>query len=194
MDIKDCKGYKTLRTSVDADLTGSSKGWHDYEGKFKWVLARAQHYADKTGIAAADILDSWEKDRNYWYMNYYQDCNQPEIKSDRVRVFDTVKDASIAIGRGFRCPACGGVSTDAYECDTGLKMPGTDKACDWKVYGLFRDLGKGITVFCKDQIKANLIFMPVAWETQDEQQTGNTDGKSETEAGTTSTPAGTPAA
>jgi hypothetical protein len=38
------------------------------------------------------------------------------------------------------------------------------KTCDWKVYGLFGHLGKGIFVFVKEKVAGKNIFMPVAWE------------------------------
>ena len=44
----------------------------EYCGKFKWVVDRAKHYAEKTGLTFDEILKGWEEKRNYWYMNYYQ--------------------------------------------------------------------------------------------------------------------------
>lgn len=44
-------------------------------------------------------------------MNYYQEANQPEIKENNVRVFDTVEQMLEAIGmKEFRCSACDGIS------------------------------------------------------------------------------------
>ena len=53
-----------------------------------------------------------------------------------------------------RCPSCGKVTADPYEC----------KACGWKVYGLFGDMGKGVFVYVKDKLKGDNIFMPISWE------------------------------
>jgi hypothetical protein len=164
MDIKECEGYKKLLTAAEKDER-NSPGFHRYFEKVDWVVARAQHYAEKTGVDSCDILNSWEKHRRYWYMNYYQECNQPKIDAVNVRVFETTDDLQKAIGdAGFRCPSCGGVSKSPYECMSGKEIS-KGKICDWKVYGLLGDLGKGITVFVKDQIHANKIFMPIAWET-----------------------------
>lgn len=52
--------------------------------------------------------------------------------------------------------ACNGISVSPYECSP----------CDWKVYGLFRDLGKGVYVFVKEHVRGELLFMPLAWEKQ----------------------------
>lgn len=142
----------------------NSKCGHQYCDKFKWIIDRAKHYGEKLGVNWEDILDSWEESCNYWYMNYYQECNQPEIKGDKVKVFETVEDMLKSIGdKKFRCPACGGISKSPYNCDSGLEME-KGKVCDWKVYGLFGDLGKGVFVYCKDKLQGETIFMPIAWE------------------------------
>jgi hypothetical protein len=97
-------------------------------------------------------------------MNYYQECNQPEIKGEAIKVFDTVEDLIISFeDKGFRCPHCGGISKDAYTCDSG-KVMSNGKPCDWKVYGLFGDMGKGVYIFIKEKLRGQTIFMPVAWE------------------------------
>ena len=43
--------------------------------------------------------------------------------------------------------------TDPYEC----------KACGWKVYGLFGDMGKGVFVYIKSELKGCNMFMPISW-------------------------------
>jgi hypothetical protein len=140
-----------------------SKCTHKYCDKLKWVVDRAKHYEEKLGIPWNEILDSWEEDRNYWYMNYYQDYNQPFIEVDKVRVFETLEDFKQSLGgKGFICPACNEVSTDPYECNSGKEVNG--KKCNWKVYGLFKDLGKGIYVYVKELKKGQTIFYPVAWK------------------------------
>ena len=134
-----------------------TKCMHKYCDKFAWVMSRVQHYAEKTGVNPNDILNAWESRRDYWYMNYYQDSKQPLIEDDNIRVFDTSDDARKSIGTaGFRCPHCGKVSKDAQVC--------TNPPCDWKAYGLFGTMGKGVKVFCKDTMVIHNIFMPVAWE------------------------------
>lgn len=139
--------------------------FHQYCDQFKWVINRAKHYEEKTGIPWNEILDSWEEKRNYWYMNYYQDCNQPEIKGDKVRVFETVKDMMDSlVEKKFRCPSCGGISASPYRCNSGNLVNKNTGVCDWNVGGLFGDLGKGIFVFCKDKVAGETIFMPIAWE------------------------------
>jgi hypothetical protein len=163
MEIEDSEGYIKLKAAVAKDQL-KSPGFHDYAGKLQWIIDRAEHYAEKTGLEAGAILNAWESGRRYWYMNYYQDCNQPLIQFDKVRVFETQDELLNSIGSpSFRCPACNGISTNPYECDSGQEMS-KGKLCDWKVYGLFSDLGKGAYVFVKDKCAGERIFMPVAWE------------------------------
>lgn len=158
----ECEGYRKLLASVKRDEESGDK-WHKYRDKLAWVVARARHYAEKTGLRAEDILDAWEDRRDYWYMNYYQESRQPEIKGNNVRVFETVADLSASVGKaGFRCPHCNEVSKSPYACDSGVMMDG--KACDWKVYGLFGHMGKGVSVFVKEKVAGESLFMPVAWE------------------------------
>lgn len=179
-EIANSEGYKKLLASVEHDHKTQPR-FHDYNEKLAWVLDRAQHYADKTGLSQVDILNSWEKLRDYWYMNYYQDANLPLIEGERVKVFDVIEDLHKSVaGFGFRCPACDGASRDPYACDSGLKKMVTkgkgkkaklvesDKVCDWKVYGLFGDLGKGVYVFVKAEMRGNRVFKPIAWETEEE--------------------------
>lgn len=163
--IKETNAYTKLLAAVERGEK-EAPGFHDYRGKLDWILDRAAHYAEKTGLAAADILTAWEARRDYWYMNYYQDAKQPEIDGDKVRVYETLADLMGAVGgAGYRCPACGGVSTGPYRCDTGIVREG--EPCDWKAYGLFGTLGEGVTVFVKSEMIAESIFMPVAFETED---------------------------
>jgi hypothetical protein len=166
----DCDGYRKLLAAVQKDLDRGDK-WHNYRAKLAWAVSRASHYAEKTGLTPEAILDAWEAKRDYWYMNFYQECNQPEIKADKVRVFATTEELMTSIGNaGFRCPYCAGVSKSPYTCNTGLMVAG--KPCDWKVYGLFGHLGKGIYVFVTEQINGGNIFMPVAWEDANPQDNG----------------------
>jgi hypothetical protein len=162
--VENCEGYKKLRAAVERDIKKRARSPEELEKHFAWVIERAKHYAEKTGLEAADILDAWERDRDYWHLNYYQEGNQPEIKGDDVRVFDTPDDFKATLdGKGFRCPACGGVSTNPVTCDSGIRNK-NGKVCDWKAYGLFRTMGKGVTLFIKSDLRVYNIFKPVAWE------------------------------
>lgn len=86
------KGLEKLQTAVEKDcskdggtlhpegcVTCGAKCFHNYCDKYKWVIDRAKSYGEAMGLHWEDILDGWEESRNYWYMNYYQECNQPKI-------------------------------------------------------------------------------------------------------------------
>lgn len=128
----------------------------------KYLREKLQQYSNVLNIPQEEILKAWEDKRNYSAINYYQNCNQPSL--DKVRVFESVQDMLKSIGENkFRCPACEGVSTNPYECNSGIVIA-KNRKCDWSVYGLLGDLGKGANVFCKDKMAGETIFMPLAWE------------------------------
>ena len=86
------KGYESLMKKVKKDCIGGSncfnpngcdknenKCFHRYCDKFKWIIDRAKHYAEKTGLNWEEILDKWEESCDYWYMNYYQEAKWYKI-------------------------------------------------------------------------------------------------------------------
>ena len=157
MKVTECNAYRNLLADVERDES-KSPGFHDYRGKLKWILDRVEHYSEKTGASEVDILTSWENGRTYWYMNYYQDCNQPRIDSDYVRVFDTVDLFQESLGEcpKFRCPRCSYESDNPYACSS--------QGCDWRSDGLFGTMGKGVFIFVKSILKGEKLFKPIAWE------------------------------
>lgn len=169
MKIEESDGYKKLHDAIMKDER-SGRTVDERMRTLHFAIDRAKHYEEKIGISASEMLTAWESRRNYWYMNYYQDANQPKIQGDSVRVFDTVDDLLASIGKeGFRCPHCKGVSKSPYQCDSGMKLPlinshGKPEVCNWKVFGLFGSLGKGVYVFVKEKVSGENMFMPVAWE------------------------------
>ena len=164
-------GYEKLVEAVKRDCDNDTgcfsengcnnencKCFHKYCNKFKWIIDRAKHYEEKLGIPWMEILDSWEEDRGYWYMNYYQESNQPLIDSDYVFVFDSAEEMREKVGKEFICPCCKGISTNPYECNSGVESGG--KKCDWKSYGFFQfNLAY---IYCKKERKGTKIFMPKA--------------------------------
>ena len=181
--MTESKGYEKLKSAVERDIRNDSernsfncsfskdgcnnpdcKCFHKYCDKFKWIIERAEHYAEILDIPAAEILDSWEEQRDYWYMNFYQECKQPLLDSSgKVRVFDTNEDVVKSFGnKGFRCPNCKGVSSHPQICDTHKVVD--NKVCAWKSFGFFRF--NLVTVVVKRPFSVTEIFMPVNWETK----------------------------
>lgn len=122
------KGYESLKEAVIRDCTernacgcfnpegcdkkcgrigeygepGYKCCFHKYCDKFKWVIDRAKHYGEKLGTPWEDILDSWESDRDYWYMNYYQECNQPTMTEAEklIEIYQQLEDAGLMVTAG----------------------------------------------------------------------------------------------
>jgi len=174
--IKDCKVqgcfnengcdhefYRSVPQSnprlVDMGITTStiavSKCMHKYCDKYKWVIERAKHYAEKTGKTYEEILTIWENNRSYWYMNYYQDSKQPLLDGDNVIFYDDwLKELKARFGKdvkkwAFVCPACGHIQTaqdfidnkiediesKVYFSCIGRYAKGAG-GCDWTLGGL----------------------------------------------------------
>lgn len=138
---------------------------HAYCDKLKWIKTRAEEYAAYLNVSWLDVIAGWESKRTYWFMNYYQEYNQPKLDGERVRVFEDLKSfCAQTPSKKFRCPNCGGISTNPYECNSQLKV--NKDICDWKSYGLFGTLNKGVYVYIKELLQGNEIFMPIDWENQ----------------------------
>jgi hypothetical protein len=149
---------KLIEMGIKNKCVKRIKCFHQYCDTYKWVIDRAAHYAEILGTTSEEILTKWESELDYWYMNYYQEGKQPILDKEGVRVFDTIDAMQETItAPGFRCPKCDGVSRDAYMC--------TYEDCNWKVYGLFGHLGKGVSIVIKKPFVMDVIFMPVSWET-----------------------------
>lgn len=186
MNITESKGYKRLKDAVERDIkeqlenkafdchfnevgcnNPNCKCFHKYCDKFKWIIERVNHYAEKLNIPASEILDNLEEQRNYWYMNYYQECNQPLLDTENVYVFETNEDVVKSFdNKGFRCPNCKGVSSHPQVCDS--KKIVNKKVCDWKSFGLFR-FGL-VTVVVKNPFSVTEIFKPIKWESSSQSE------------------------
>ena len=133
-----------------------------------FITERFTEYATVFGVSGEEVLEAIEGKRNYSAANYYQDANFPSL--DEVRVFETEKEMRETIKTmQFRCPGCKGVSTNPYECNSGLEME-KGKKCDWKAYGLFRTMGEGLRFTIKNTFVEkpfiDEIFMPLDLEEQ----------------------------
>jgi len=131
-----------------------SKCMHKYCDKYKWVIDRAKHYAEKTGKTFEEILTIWETDRTYWYMNYYQGCKQVLIQGDNVIMYnDWVKKLNERFGDKenwtFVCPACGhnqsvkdfreiGIDNGSVAFNCIGRYDKNKGGCDWSLGGLLQ--------------------------------------------------------
>ena len=80
--ISQSKGYKSLKAAYVNDVqTSSSRSKTELLKHFYWVINRAKHYAYIHQCPLEVILSRWEQERSYWWLNYYQDTNQPKYCS-----------------------------------------------------------------------------------------------------------------
>ena len=126
-------------------------------------------YSSVLGISQSDLLAAFESRRDYSAINYYQAANFPDL-SGVVLLENLAEFKQRYPSHKYRCPSCGGESTNPYECNTGLSVGKGKKAitCDWKAYGLFGTVGKGMRVAFRDGFlehgKIEEIFMPIEVE------------------------------
>jgi hypothetical protein len=78
------KGYKSLKAACAHDIRENLRDKKASLKKFNWVICRAKSYAHNEKVSIDVILDRWEENRSYWWLNYYQDCNQPKIATKKV--------------------------------------------------------------------------------------------------------------
>ena len=165
-DTEDGPGLKELRESAEDDIKRGNNHARPLE-KVQWVINRAKHYQLKTGKPYQEIINIWVSKMTYWYTNYFQEANQPLIIGDDIFMFENKEEAKESFKKlGFRCPLCGEISKSPNKCDSGKIV--NNKPCDWKSYGLFGTLGKGVTIILKDSISIIEIFKPIAYEKEGE--------------------------
>ncbi len=139
----------------------------EYCDTFKFAVDRAKEYAKYLECSTNDVLKSWEEKRSYWFLNYYQEANQPKLDNVDL-IIDTSKDLIAKYGqKGFRCPCCKGVSTDPTECDSKILVKEGRKTheCNWCSYGF---ISSNYKVLVKDLMKTYAIFKPVILEDKSE--------------------------
>lgn len=176
------KGIESLTAAVLRDCEKDGRGLCDdncrHKTQKKWILDRSQHYADFLGLSTEEILTAWERERDYWYMNFYQDGNQPPLSGERKNtyIFDDEATARVAISqckeeKKFRCALCREPTKSPQTCDSGAIVEnikdGKDGPCNWTSYGLFKT---GVTLVVKSPFCIYQIFMPIALEAESQEQ------------------------
>lgn len=161
-----------VTTTIEALAQQAYDGWKGEIGEERaeklraFIPDRLDHYSLHLGIEQEQLLRAWEEKRRVNAINHYQECHFPDVSS--VHVFKSLDEFKSRFTSGkFRCPSCEQETTDPYECNSG-HVKSDDKACDWKAYGLFGTLGKGIEVIVlEDFMKTGAIhsiFSPIELE------------------------------
>ena len=154
-DVK--KGYDSLIAAMESDIKSEPNREKEWRSKIEWILQRAQQYAEHCGTDRDTVLKAWEENRDYWYMNYYQESKQPDLSSDKVKVYTLnqwLEEAKQRFGEDaldwkFKCPVCGNVQTMRMFKDAGIDPHsayfncasryglGGKSDCKWTMGGLF---------------------------------------------------------
>ena len=76
-------GYVSLKAAYIRDVKKATESKYqsmrnkaEFLRLFNWVICRAKYYAHRENVTLEIILNRWEADRDYWWLNYYQNCNQ----------------------------------------------------------------------------------------------------------------------
>lgn len=77
-------GYKSLKAAYIEDIKRSWRNKKEGRKKFQWVIDRAKHHAYHKGVSIWTILNFWESKRDYWWLNYYQNMNQPKLIKNKI--------------------------------------------------------------------------------------------------------------
>lgn len=170
----------SLKMGIKTKCLKVSKCTHKYCDKYKWILDRAEEYAEVLGVSRDEVLNAWEQNRNYWYMNYYQESTFPSIKSDQkvMKAHDYMKELKSRFGDNpedwkFVCPSCGhvqsigdfltiGVDSNKAYCECISRYKDIDgktdkKACKYTIAGLF--LLDHDTIIGRDYMTINVFKM-----------------------------------
>lgn len=165
------KGYESLKAAVERTIEGgrSFSTPEQLRKRMQWVLDRAQQYADACGVDRETVLEQWEKSRDYCWDNYYQECNQPDLKRENgtpVMFYDEwmAKGKKLygdnPLDWRYKCPQCGHVQTprefkekgidpnQAITCCASRYWLGGKDTCKWTTGGLLR-IG-GVYVITKE--------------------------------------------
>jgi len=155
------------------------KSWKGDEGERRATIVEAflrkriPEYAQAFDLSEDEVMEAVEGRRSYCAVNYYQEATFPSLEG--VRVFENREalEAAIPPGTKFRCPACKGESTNPYTCNSGKvieRLGGGKGVCDWKSFGLFHTMGKGLRFTIKDGFlekpMVDEIFLPVVFENE----------------------------
>ena len=156
------KGIQTLQEAIKKHCSlFNPEQLHDekcrYCPTYFWVLERASQYAEFSGKSVEDVVMAWERVRDYWYLNFYQDCNQPDLKKAHVEVLsyaNWTKELTEKWGENskqwkFKCVQCGHAQCVQDFLDAKVSEPESkvyfscigrwvkDVGCDWTLGGLF---------------------------------------------------------
>ena len=158
------KTYDELIEQIRANLNDDKR----FAEQLEWIKQMVKNYSVKLKYSELEILTALEKHRNYWAANYYQEANYPDL--DKIDIFENLNELLAKFpSRKFICSCCGGITTNPYECNSGIVRK-DGKVCDWKTYGFLRTLGEGYRFTIRDLFLekpvVDEIFTPIELSTE----------------------------
>jgi hypothetical protein len=140
--------------------TPESNGGRRFDKDLIWIRGMIESYSKKLNIPIDEVVESFEKNRDYSWPNYYQKANFPDLdRIEDVSVYETLEDFKHENKR-FKCPACGNVYGHPVLCEHRIKKDGI---CDWTAGGLFT-FGLHHVVIKSNSLVPIGIFPPVKEE------------------------------
>ena len=110
-------------------------GKHRFDEKIIWIRKMVQQYAEKLNMSIDNVVDDFEKNRDYSWPNYYQEANFPNLDNmENINIYETLEEFR-AENKKFKCPSCGNVYSSPTQCEHLIKKDGK---CDWTAGGLFK--------------------------------------------------------
>lgn len=162
--------YDEIKTAL---IKQAQDGWPGPTGEKRgeelqqFIEDLTDEYSKAFEMTKEEVLISMESQRVCSSTNHYQRARFPSL--DKVIVFEKNEDFLKKFpSKKFRCPSCEGISTNPDVCNSGLELsPG--ETCDWKAYGLFGTLGKGVLVASKEGFRSGKgivyeMFKPIELE------------------------------
>lgn len=114
------KGILTLNACKEYDEKLRNTDQATIDNRYRFAIGAARQYAAACGTTYEEVLASWETRRDYWWVNFYQECKIPSLNTGKphkvVMLKDWQAEGERLFGKDpkdwrFVCPACGGVQT-----------------------------------------------------------------------------------
>lgn len=138
-------------------------GGRRFDKELIWIRKMIESYSEKLNIPIDEIVESFEKSRDYSWPNYYQKANFPDLdKIETVSIYETLDEFKQS-NKKFKCPSCGNIYDHPTNCEHRIKKDGI---CDWTAGGLFQ-LGLHHVVIKSITLVPIGIFQPVKEETNE---------------------------
>lgn len=158
--LADAVERMTAESKADefGDWERSNHTHHRFEKTIEWFQTMVKEYAAVLNMDPDEVVRLFETKRDYWWPNYYQPANFPQIASKGfLGVFDTLEDLKKHAHEhwlGFKCPFCGDISWNPSECEHRTKKDGK---CNYTSGGL---IGTGYRVIVKEIRITPIAIMP----------------------------------